>query len=87
MWNLRNNELNAVFKFKDFAEAFSFMTEVALHAEKHNHHPSWTNAWNTVEITLTTQEAGNVVTNKDRELARIIEEIYQKYKVRSRAFA
>lgn len=55
------------------------MTEVAFQAEKQNHHPIWSNVWNTVEIQLTTHDAGNVVTDKDRQLARSIDAIYRKY--------
>ncbi len=79
MWHEEKNRLQATFKFKDFAEAFAFMTEVALHAEKRNHHPSWSNVWNSVEIQLTTHDAGNIVTDKDRKLAEVIDVIYSKY--------
>ncbi|MFN7116830.1 MAG: 4a-hydroxytetrahydrobiopterin dehydratase [Saprospiraceae bacterium] len=79
MWNEVNNQLKATFKFKDFTEAFSFMTEVAFHAEKLNHHPNWSNVWNTVEITLSTHDAGNVVTDKDRQLAALIDQVYKRY--------
>ncbi len=80
MWQEKDNRLQATFRFRDFAEAFAFMTEVAFAAEKQNHHPNWSNVWNTVEIHLTTHDAGNVVTDKDRQLARFIEQIYQKYR-------
>lgn len=80
MWHEEKNRLQATFKFKDFAEAFAFMTEVAFHAEKQNHHPSWSNVWNTVDIQLTTHDAGNMVTEKDEQLARVIDGIYQKYR-------
>jgi len=79
MWLEEKNRLQHTFKFKDFAEAFAFMTEVAFAAEKQNHHPNWSNVWNTVEIQLTTHDAGNIVTDKDRKLAKTIDEIYQKY--------
>lgn len=79
MWHEEKNRLQRTFKFKDFAEAFAFMTEVAFAAEKLNHHPTWSNVWNTVEIQLTTHDAGNVVTDKDRALAKAIDEIYSKY--------
>lgn len=80
MWNEKDNQLQATFKFKDFAEAFSFMTEVAFHAEKMNHHPNWTNVWNTVEIILNTHDAGNTVTEKDHQLAKAIDKVYARYK-------
>lgn len=79
MWKEENNQLKATFKFKDFVEAFSFMTEVAFHAEKQNHHPNWSNVWNTVEIALSTHDAGNIVTDKDRELAAAIDQVFEKY--------
>jgi 4a-hydroxytetrahydrobiopterin dehydratase len=60
------------FKFKNFSEAFSFMTRVALLAEQHNHHPEWFNVYNRVDITLTTHDA-NGVTIKDLTLAKLIE--------------
>ena len=81
MWIEEKNRLQATFKFKDFAEAFGFMTEVALHVEKLNHHPHWTNVWNTVEIQLTTYDEGNTVTELDRKLAKVIEKIAKKYEV------
>lgn len=75
MWKEENNALRKSFVFKDFSEAFAFMTRVALLAEKHDHHPQWTNVWNKVEITLQTHSAGNVVTDKDRLLAKDIDQI------------
>ncbi|MCS7035797.1 MAG: 4a-hydroxytetrahydrobiopterin dehydratase [Saprospiraceae bacterium] len=80
MWQEKDNSLQATFRFRDFAEAFAFMTEVAFEAEKQNHHPNWSNVWNTVEIRLTTHDAGNVVTDRDRRLGAAIERIYQKYR-------
>lgn len=79
MWIKKDNKLRRTYQFKDFVEAFSFMTEVAFHAEKHNHHPDWSNAYNTVTIALNTHDAGRVVTDKDYALAEVIESIYEKY--------
>lgn len=73
-----NNTLEAQFKFNDFMEAFAFMTQVAFHCEKQNHHPNWSNVYNTVHITLTTHDAGNIVTEKDHSLAKVIEDIYNQ---------
>jgi 4a-hydroxytetrahydrobiopterin dehydratase len=73
MWTEENNKLYRKYLFKDFNAAFSFMTSVALLAEKADHHPTWTNTWNTVEIWLSTHDAGNVVTQKDRDLAAQID--------------
>jgi 4a-hydroxytetrahydrobiopterin dehydratase len=72
-WKLENNKLKKTFTFKDFSEAFAFMTRVALAAEKMNHHPTWTNTWNTVSIELSTHDAGNVVTERDHTLAKAID--------------
>ena len=79
MWQEENNKLKAVFKFNNFTEAFAFMTEVAFHAEAQNHHPNWSNVYNTVEISLSTHEAGNIVTNKDLNLAETILNSYRKW--------
>lgn len=73
MWTEDNNALYRKFVFQDFTKAFSFMTSVALVAEKMGHHPTWKNTWNTVEIWLTTHDAGNTITDKDRTLAQKID--------------
>jgi 4a-hydroxytetrahydrobiopterin dehydratase len=73
MWEEKNNTLYRKFQFKNFSEAFAFMTRVALEAEKMDHHPNWTNVYNTVEITLNTHSEGNIVTEKDRKLAKKID--------------
>jgi len=73
MWKEENNSLHKEFKFKNFLEAFAFMAKVALAAEKMDHHPKWTNVYNTVEIWLSTHDAGDVVTDKDRKLAKMID--------------
>jgi len=73
MWQEKNNQLFRFFTFKDFSEAFAFMTRVALLAEKSNHHPDWSNAWNKVDISLSTHDAGDIVTDKDRALADAID--------------
>lgn len=74
-WKTENNKLKRTFRFRDFNEAFGFMTRVALIAEKMNHHPTWTNTYNTVSFELSTHDAGDVVTNKDRELAKAIDAV------------
>ena len=74
-WKEENNRLKNTFKFKDFTEAFGFMTRVALVAEKMNHHPTWTNTWNAVSIELSTHDAGDVVTDRDRKLADAIDKL------------
>ena len=75
MWKEKKNSLYQKFTFNNFSEAFAFMTRVAFAAEKMNHHPSWKNTYNTVEITLNTHDAGDVVTKKDRDLAKAIDKI------------
>ena len=73
MWEEKDNKLYQKFVFTDFSEAFSFMTRVALAAEKMDHHPLWTNVYNQVEIWLNTHDAGDIITPKDRKLAGIID--------------
>lgn len=73
MWKEENNKLIKTFTFKDFTEAFGFMTKVAIIAEKMNHHPFWTNVYNKVSFELNTHDAGNVVTDKDKKLAAAID--------------
>ena len=75
MWKEENNTLRKTFKFKTFVEAFGFMTKVALMAEKMDHHPSWSNVYNKVEIELTTHDKGNTITEKDRKLADAIDKL------------
>jgi len=77
MWTEANNRLKKTFEFKNFQEAFAFMVRVAFLAEAHNHHPNWSNVYNKVEIELTTHDAGNTITEKDRKLAAAIDEITQ----------
>ena len=73
MWETVNNELYRKLKFRDFSEAFAFMTRVAMLAEQQNHHPRWSNVWNTVEIWLSTHDAGDIITEKDTALAKAID--------------
>ncbi|MBX9853457.1 MAG: 4a-hydroxytetrahydrobiopterin dehydratase [Cytophagaceae bacterium] len=75
MWTEKDNKLTRTFQFKDFKEAFSFMTRVALIAEKADHHPTWTNTWNKVTIELTTHDTGNKVTEKDHKMAKEIDKL------------
>ena len=75
MWLEENNKLYRKFQFADFSEAFAFMTRVALVAEKMDHHPEWKNVWNTVEVWLSTHDAGDIVTDKDRKLAGKIDKL------------
>ncbi len=75
MWKEENNKLSRTFEFRDFSEAFGFISRVALLAEKQNHHPEWSNVWNKVTIHLSTHDAGNIVTERDRKLAMAIDKM------------
>ncbi len=74
-WEEKNDKLIREFEFKNFREAFAFMTQVALIAEKHDHHPDWKNSYNKVFITLTNHSEGGKVTEKDREMAKAIDKL------------
>ena len=76
MWKEENNELKRSFQFSNFIDAFAFMTKVAFVAEKMNHHPNWSNVYNKVDITLSTHDANNTVTDKDRKLATEIDKLF-----------
>jgi 4a-hydroxytetrahydrobiopterin dehydratase len=71
-WELKNGKLEKSFRFSNFVEAFGFMTRIALEAEKINHHPEWSNVYNTVIIRLSTHDAGGI-TDFDIKLANIID--------------
>ena len=73
MWKETDNQLYRKFVFNNFIDALAFMTKVAILAEKANHHPTWKNTWNTVEVWLSTHDAGNTITEKDRELSKAID--------------
>jgi 4a-hydroxytetrahydrobiopterin dehydratase len=73
-WILKDGKLHRVLNFADFVAAFAFMTQVALIAERMNHHPEWCNAYKTVAISLTTHDAGGV-TSKDIQLAQAINQL------------
>jgi 4a-hydroxytetrahydrobiopterin dehydratase len=75
MWKEENNKLVKTFTFKNFVEAFGFMSKVALVAEKMDHHPNWSNVYNQVSFELCTHDAGNTITEKDRQLAARIDAV------------
>ncbi|HSX45118.1 MAG TPA: 4a-hydroxytetrahydrobiopterin dehydratase [Candidatus Saccharimonadales bacterium] len=77
MWQETKKGLHQEFTFKDFKEAFAFMTKVADIAEEHNHHPTWQNTYNKVEIWLSSHEAGDQITDEDRQMAEAIDRIKQ----------
>lgn len=68
------------YKFNNFVECYSYMTAVALYAEKHGHHPEWSNVYNTLNITLTTHDCGGVSMN-DIEMAQFCDKTAQNYKL------
>lgn len=74
-WTEKNHELVKEFVFDDFIQAWAFMSKVAIVAEKMNHHPNWTNVYHKVSIRLSTHDAGNTVTDLDRELAKKIDQL------------
>jgi 4a-hydroxytetrahydrobiopterin dehydratase len=80
MWKEENNKLKKEFTFKDFVHAFAFITRVAFIAEKMNHHPEWTNVWNRVSVSLSTHDAGDIVTDKDRKLAEAMDKVFDEMK-------
>ena len=67
-WSIESEKLHRPFKFRDFAEAFAFMSEIAIRAEKMDHHPEWANVYNRVDVDLVTHDAGGL-TELDFELA------------------
>jgi 4a-hydroxytetrahydrobiopterin dehydratase len=71
-WIKKDNSLYRKLQFKNFSEAFAFMVRAAIEAERMNHHPLWKNVYNTVEIWLSTHDAGDIVTDKDVKLAETI---------------
>ena len=75
MWQVTDQGLHRKFTFEDFKGAFAFMQKVAGLAEQQQHHPRWTNEWNTVEIWLSTHDAGGQITEKDRALAQAIDSV------------
>jgi 4a-hydroxytetrahydrobiopterin dehydratase len=76
-WTLKDETIQKSFTFGDFKEAFSVMTHIAFECEKQNHHPDWENVYNSLNIQLSTHDAGGV-TQKDIDLAKSIEEIVGK---------
>jgi 4a-hydroxytetrahydrobiopterin dehydratase len=73
-WDYENNAIHTTFEFDNFKDTFSVMTRIAFEVEKLNHHPEWTNVYNTLSISLSTHDAGGV-TEKDFELAKIIDQL------------
>lgn len=74
-WIENNNTLNKTFEFEDFTTALAWMVKAGFAIEKLNHHPEWTNVYNKVHVSLTTHDAGNTITDKDRKLAKVLDNI------------
>lgn len=78
-WGLDNDKLTRSFKFRNFADAFGFMTAAAIEAEKMNHHPEWFNVYNKVDVCLTTHSASGI-TDLDFKLAQIMNDLAQNFR-------
>ena len=74
-WKEENHKLTKTFIFKSFADAIAWMIKASFAIEKLDHHPEWSNIYNKVHVTLTTHDAGNTITEKDRKLAEILDSI------------
>lgn len=72
-WKEENNKLTKTFSFKNFGEAMAWMVKASFEIEKINHHPEWTNVYNKVHVSLTTHDKGNTITEKDKQLAEILD--------------
>jgi 4a-hydroxytetrahydrobiopterin dehydratase len=72
-WKEENNKLSKTFTFKTFGEAIAWMVKASFEIEKINHHPEWTNVYNKVHVSLTTHDSGNTITEKDKQLAEILD--------------
>lgn len=75
-WEIRDGKLRKRFEFRDFVEAFGFMTRVAIEAERVNHHPEWCNVYRTVTVDLVSHDAGGL-TRRDFELATIMDRLLE----------
>lgn len=80
-WRESEQALERTFEFKSFKHAMAFMTECAMHIEQVNHHPTWSNTYNTVHVKLNTHDKDYTVTDKDRNLAKTMDQVYEKYAV------
>ncbi len=78
-WKEENNRLERVFEFESFTQAIAFMVQCSFIVERHNHHPQWENVYNKLRVCLQTHDAGNIVTEKDRNLAREMDRVYARF--------
>ena len=79
IWKDSSQSLEKTYTFNSFELAMSFMQQAALKITSLDHHPTWTNTYNRVHVVLTTHDAGNQVTQKDRDLAEILDSIYLNF--------
>ncbi len=82
MWKEENNALKRTYEFKTFVAAIAFMVNAAMYIDQMNHHPEWTNIYNKVIVKLQSHDAGNKVTEKDRELAKVLDKVYKEVMVK-----
>ncbi len=75
-WRHENNSLKRTFKFNSFESAIAFMAQCVPIISKANHHPEWANVYNRIDVTLRTHDAGNVITDKDIAIAKLLEHEY-----------
>lgn len=75
-WIVKNNSMTKTFEFKDFDTAMLFMQKAAPLISELNHHPEWSNCYNRLIVTLTTHDAGNVITEKDYSLAALLDNVF-----------
>lgn len=75
-WTEKENRLEKTYSFPSFSDAMAWMVKASYFIEKHDHHPVWTNTYNKVHVILSTHSAGNIVTDKDRQLAEYLDKIY-----------
>lgn len=78
MWKEENNALHRTYEFKTFVAAIAFMVNGAMYIDQMDHHPEWTNIYNKVMVKLQTHSAGNSITAKDRELAEVLDRVYEE---------
>lgn len=75
-WKEENNTLHKIYMFSSFEAAMAFMQHASAKISELNHHPEWSNVYNKVSVRLTTHDAGNVITRKDRELASLLDSVF-----------
>ena len=76
-WTEQNNKLQKTYKFNTFIDAINWMQKASVKVDELDHHPEWTNIYNKVHVTLSTHDVGNIITDKDRELAKVLDAVEQ----------